>query len=145
MPTLLQNTVRSKVTARLAEPHEGELVKSIFTQCFEAPCHWLDWTDVSPHWIIGEVNGEPKGLIMVGLGKPWGWMECLMVHPSLSKVTKGRLFTALERAAYSVLRASGAQGAVCTVSHANPSLHDIVQRKRFVPIGNGQTYLKRLL
>ncbi len=147
MPTSAPPTAVSKVpvTCRVADEGDGELVKHLFTVCTEAPCDWLNWEYVSPHWIIGYVGEQPAGLILVGLGRPFGWIESLMVVPTLSKMQKGRLVHALEDAAYTVLLAYGAQGAVCAVEDGHTEFHDIVQRRGFVPIRHGTTYLKRLV
>lgn len=133
------------VSCRLAQPHEGLLVKDLFTRCYQAPCEWLSWEHVSPHWILGELNGVPSGMVMVGAGRPFGWIELLMVLPELSSQEKGRLVSALEVCAYEVLKTWGAQGAICTVADNNPSFHRIVRRKGFVPQQHGTVYLKRLL
>ena len=137
-------TATQTVTCRLAQPDEGQLVKSVFTRCYQAPCEWLSWDNLSPHWVIAELDGLASGLVLIGMGRPFGWIECLMVDPSLSQQSKARLVSALEVCAYDVLRAYGATGALCTVGDGNESFHRIVQRRGFVKQGTGTVYLKRL-
>lgn len=132
------------VACRLAYPDEGPLVKALFTKCFEAPCEWLDFSNPFPHWILAEQNGEPVGMAMLGIGNPFGWLEFLMIDPSLTKTTKGRVFSALEAYAYDALKAFGISGVLATVSDAKPNMKQIVTRRGFVPHGPCTIYLKRL-
>lgn len=145
MANCVQSTVASKVTVRPALPTEGALIKDLFTRCVEAPCEWMVFEDVYPHWLIGEVDGVPSGIVMVGFGRPFGWIECLMVLPTLSEIQKAKVTTLMGDAAYDVLRLYGAQGAVCSVSDTTPNFQRIVQRRGFVPMGHGSVYLKRLI
>lgn len=144
MPTSAPPTVRSKLTCRVADARDGELVKDLFTRCKEAPCEWLHWEHVSPHWIIGYVNDEPAGLVLVGFGRPFGWIESMMTLPTLTTYQQGRLVHALKDAAYTVLTTYGAQGVVCAVEDTNVTFHRAVRRAGFVPIRHGITYFKRL-
>lgn len=145
MPICVPSIGASKVAIRPALPTEGALVQHLFSQCSETPCDWLVFEDVYPHWLIGEVEGVPSGICMVGFGRPFGWIECLMVLPTLSTVQKARLTTLLGDAAYDLLRLYGAQGAVCTVSDETPNFQRIVTRRGFIPVGHGAIYLKRLI
>jgi hypothetical protein len=121
------------------------VVKAVFTRCYQEPCEWLSWEHVYPHWIIGEVDGVPSGIVCVGIGRPFGWIEMLMVDPALSTIQKGRLVVVMKEAAYTVLRTMGATGALCTIGDENQTFHRYVQRQQFVKQGTGTIYIKRLL
>jgi len=138
-------TLITPIACRLAGPDEGPLVKALFTKYYEAPCEWLQWDIVSPHWILAEQDGTPTGMAMVGIGSPFGWIELLMVDPVLSVMTRGRIVMALKDYAYAMLRELGVSGVLCTVADGHESFHQFVQRQGFVPQGHGTVYLKRLL
>lgn len=132
------------IACRLAYPDEGPLVKALFTKYYEEPCDWLEFSNPFPHWIIAEQNGEPVGMAMLGIGNPFGWLEFMMIDPTLSRITRGRVFSSLEAHAYDALKAFGVSGILSTVSDAKPNMQQIVQRRGFVPHGPCTIYLKRL-
>lgn len=132
------------IACRLAYPDEGPLVKALFTKYYEEPCDWLEFSNPFPHWILAEQNGEPVGMAMLGIGNPFGWIEFLMVDPTASEITKGRVVSAIETYAYDALKAFGVSGALCSVSNKKLDFQRIVERRGFVPHGPCTIYLKRL-
>lgn len=133
------------ITVRLAQPHEGKLVERLVIQGGGATYPWMDWSDVFPYWIIGEVNGEARGVIMAGPGKPFGRLEYLCLDPSLPKKQKAVLARDLSYAGVASLKAMGSQASLSHIDHTDEAWERIAQKRGWVSTGFGTFLLKRII
>lgn len=133
----------STITIRLAGKHEGPLVKHLFTQGGGPAWDWLDWSHVYPYWLIGEVDGHPKGTIMVHPGTPFGRMEFLTLDQTLPLKTKARLCRDLSYAGIASCKQMGAQAVISNIDSGDRSWSRIAARRGWVSTGEGSYMMKR--
>jgi len=79
----------------------------------------LDFSEVHPHWLIAESDGEPIGVCQVLLGKPVGRVEFLCVRDDVPDMTRGRAMKALYRTATETIRKYGGTIASGMVAFSN--------------------------
>lgn len=130
------------ITIRVAQPHEGVVVKELYEACGGAHGDYLDWSEVFPYWLIGDVDGIPSGIVMAGPGKPFGRVDFLYTIPSLSKRHKALLSRDLGFAAAETCRRLGASAVVSTIRLDEPSWKKIAQKRGWVPMCDGTFLIK---
>lgn len=135
----------STIAIRLASPQEGPLVKQLVQQGGGPAWEWLDWSQVYPYWLIGEVDGQPKGTIMVHPGVPFGRMEYLALSPSLSTKDKARLCRDLSYAGIASCKQMGSQAVVSNIDSGDASWRHIAQRRGWISTGEGSYMMKRCI
>ena len=99
-----------KFLARLAGPEDGpqlELLAMDNDFWFEGLN--IDWTDVSPYWIVIEHDGEIVAGCQACPSKPVGRIEILMLDSRLGMVARGIAYKMLVNTASNVLKAQGVQ------------------------------------
>ena len=132
------------ITIRLAQPHEGPLVASLYAQCGGKVEPWIDWSDIFPFWLVGEVDGTPSGIIMASPGKPFGRVDFLYTLPGLTKRQKAILSRDLGFAGAESCRRLGASAILSTISANEPSWKRVAHRRGWMPICDGTFLLKRV-
>lgn len=132
----------SPITIRVAQPHEGALVQALYNACGGTHGDYLDWTDIFPYWLIGEVHGVPSGIVMAGPGKPFGRVDFLYMLPLLSKKHKALLSRDLCFAAAETCRRLGSSATVSTVRLDDVSWKKIAQKRGWVPMCEGTFLIK---
>lgn len=131
-----------RITIRVAQAHEGPLVKSLYDECGGAHSDYLDWSQVFPYWLIGEVDGTPSGIVMAGPGMPFGRVDFLYTLPTLSKTCKAILSRDLGFAAAETCRRLGSSAVVSTIRADEPSWKKITQKRGWLPLCDGTFLLK---
>ena len=136
----------SKINIRLAAgPEDGaELghlaaLGGFFTAGFD-----LDWSDVFPHWIIAEVEGDIAGAIQVCPGKPIARLEWLLIHPRYRHRMRAQIAKALWYAGLGTLKRAGAQMASSLIEFDDPGTKAVLEHRAAVEIGQGRIMIKRL-
>lgn len=133
----------SHVNVRLMTPSEGPLVQSLVRAGGGPSWDWLDWTHAYPYWLIGEIDGEPKGTIMVNPGVPIARMEYLTIHPSLSFRQKAILCKCLAYAGLAACQNIGAQAVLSSIDTTDTSWKTIAEHRGWVAVGAGTYMIKR--
>ena len=136
-------TTELMITVRLMTPEEGSLVQRLVKDGGGPAWEWLDWTHAYPYWLIGDVDGEPKGTIMVHPGVPFGRMEYLVTTPSLSFRHKALLCKRLAYAGLAACQNVGSQAVISTIDSTDSSWKSIAEHRGWVSVGEGSYMLKR--
>ena len=137
--------MRASITVRLAEPHEGPMIGAC-VRAFGGPTwEWLDWSEVAPYWLIGEVEGVVRGVIMVSPGKPFGRAEYLCLDPSLPHRQKALLAKQLSYAAVARCMTWGSQCVNSEIAVHDGAWSRIAEKRGWVPVGSGTSYMKRCI
>lgn len=127
---------------RLAQPDEGVVVQAIYEQGGGPSAPWLDWSEVYPFWLIGELNGVPSGIIMAMPGKPFGRVDFLYTLPTLSNRDKATLSRDLCYAAHDACRTFGSSAMVSVIADTDPTWHEIAVRRGWHPVCHGSLLCK---
>lgn len=133
------------ITVRLAQSHEGTLIQRLVHEGGGPAWDWLDWSQVYPYWLIGELDGIAHGTIMVSPGKPFGRVECLCVNPALPKKHKALLSRDLGYAGIACCRAQGSQAVWSNFDQADMQWAQIAARRGWHPVGHGIFAMKRCI
>ena len=140
----LMVSTQSTITVRLALADEGPLVGHLVAQHGGPQWDWLDWTQVYPYWLIGEVEGVPRGTIMAVPGIPFGRVEFLCVDATLSHRQKAVLARDLGYAAIASCQLMGSQAVLSTINAPGTGWDRIATRRGWVNMGTGTLILKRI-
>ncbi|MFN3078146.1 MAG: hypothetical protein ABT940_15010, partial [Alphaproteobacteria bacterium] len=85
----------------------------------------MDWSHIYPYWLIGEINGIPKGTIMVNPGSPIGRMEFLCLDQTLSQQEKAILCRELSYAGIASCQQMGSQAVVSNIDTSDHAWREI--------------------
>lgn len=147
MPPLLHNLKPSSKTCcnvRLAQLDEGPLVGDLVKRYGGPSWDWLDWSTCTPFWLIGEVDGEPRGVIMVQVGKPFATMDFLFVDPTLTTRQRAVLSRDLCYAGWSTCKQYGAQAVYSFVTYTDESWEQIAVKRGAKQMAFGTSLMKRV-
>ena len=136
--------MRDRVTIRMAKSDEGPLVASIYDRCGGCPAPWIDWSDIFPFWLVGEVDGTPSGIIMASPGKPFGRVDFLYTLPTLTMRQRAILSRDLGFAGAESCRLLGSSAVLSTISAQEQSWKRVAQRRGWQPICDGTFLVKRV-
>lgn len=136
-------TATPRVTIRLARPHEGLVIQRLVRDGGGPAWDWLDWEQATPYWLIGEVDGEPKGTIMVNPGVPFGRMEYLSIAPDVTFRHKARLCRDLSYTGIATCQRMGSQAVVSNIDSGDALWKQIATKRGWVPTGEGSYMMKR--
>lgn len=137
-------TSTKTVTCRLAQADEGPLLQRLMRQAAGPLWDWLDWSRISPGWLIAEYQGEPVGCIMVLVGAPFCRIEMLCIVPSVSKRLRSMIARELVYTALAVGQAQGSTAATAMVGWSNDQWLKIWQRRGAIPYAEGVFLVKPL-
>lgn len=133
----------SPLTIRLAQPEEGPLVGSLVKAYGGPAWEWIDWSSVYPYWLIGEVGGTPRGVIMALPGRPFGFIDHLFIDPTCTARQKAVLARDLSYAALEACRQFGAQLTTSYLRSTDASWEAIATKRGWVPCVHGLSVMKR--
>lgn len=131
------------ITVRLATPQEGPLVQHLVAASGGPAWDWLDWSQVYPYWLIGEVNGIPQGTIMVCPGRPFGRMDYLAIAPGVPLRHRAQLCRDLSYAGIATCSRLGAQVVVSNIDMTDQVWKRIAEKRGWVATGEGTYMMKR--
>ena len=138
-------TTIETIHIRLAQPDEGPLVGRMVRLYGGPQWDWLDWSQVYPYWLIGEVRGVPRGTVMAAPGVPFGRMECLCVDPTLPHRQKALLVRQLSYAGIASCQQMGSQAVFSTINRLDEGWNHIAQARGWVPMDEGTLLVKRVI
>lgn len=130
------------ITVRLATPDEGPLVQALYEQGGGPSYPWLDWSEVYPFWLIGEIDGSPSGVVMAMPGKPFGRVDFLYLLPTLSHAEKACLARDLCYAAHDACRTFGSSAMISMIATQDTSWRQIATRRGWQPVCEGSMMCK---
>lgn len=133
------------VTVRLARPDEGPMIGAMM-QAYGGPSWaWLDWSQVYPYWLLGELDGEPRGCVMVNPGQPFGRVEFLAVDPTLPHASKAILCRDLCYAGVASCQQMGSQAVLSNIDTGDAAWRQIAEKRGWFSIGEGSYMMKRCI
>lgn len=132
-----------RVTIRLAQPHEGPVIESMMRTYGGPTWDWLDWSTVYPYWLIGEVEAQPRGCVMVNPGQPFGRVEFLAVDPQLPQASKAILCRDLCYAGVASCQQMGSQAVLSNIDTGDGTWRQIAEKRGWVVTGEGSYMMKR--
>lgn len=134
----------SRVRTRLATAEDGQVIQALLEHAKHEWANLVTWDEsVAAHWILAELD-HPVGAVMLAYGKPIGIIECMVVDPTLSQTTKGRVVRALSYMALAALKRYGSEIAMFYLTHGLLSWHRILEKRGAVGMNTVNSYLKRL-
>lgn len=128
---------------RLAENHEGKEVESL-VRAGGFGIEGLDWSDIHPHWLAAEHEGEIVAVIMVSIGKPVGRLEMMATREDLDHRLRAVAVRDLLMQGLATLRQSGAQVAMGMVPFDLKAYKRMLKRRGAAVAFSGNTMVKRL-
>ena len=99
-----------KFVARLAGPKDGPQLELLaMDNDFWFDGLHIDWTDVSPYWIVIEHEGDIVAGCQVCPSKPVGRIEILMLDSRLKRKSRAAAYSMMVKTARAVLKEQGVQ------------------------------------
>jgi hypothetical protein len=133
-----------KVTVRLAENAEGERVKYVLEQQHGKQEDWLRWDQISPYWLVAEIDGEIVGCIQTRPSRPIGGLENLATLRRLSDVERGLVVRNLVLSGSAVLVGHGCQIADGFIPFELRSYKRVLKKRGAVVSGQGNLMARRI-
>lgn len=140
----------SRVQIRLALDECGPQIAAILAaNKIEMP--YADFGKIFPHWLIAcdrdamrGSNAEIVGCVMILPAKPFGFVEFLLVKPSVSFKLRAIAVRKLCLQAAATLRVYGSSAVFCTVDDEHKKFADILEKNGMVKVISGNLMMKRL-
>lgn len=140
---IMVTTTQQLVTCRLAQPHEGLVIRDLLRLNAGAAWDWLDWNGLSDNWLLAEVGGVPKGCIMLSRGIPVARVDMLSVDPSLPKRRRAVIARDLAYRAWALCAEAGASAILMMIEWSRD--HEwmrVAQHRGAVPYAEGVFLVK---
>lgn len=131
------------ITIRLMTPEEGPLVQQLVKAGGGPSWDWLDWSRAYPYWLIGEIDGDAVGCVMVSPGTPFGRVEFLSVSPDLGHAEKAVLCRDLCYAGVASCQQMGSQAVISNIDTGDGAWRQIAEKRGWVVTGEGAYMMKR--
>lgn len=120
--------VRQRVHLRMATAADG-LTMGNMLHLSGFKFEGVDWSKVSPNWLVAEIGGLIVGCICVYPGQPFGWKEFLCVEGELSHRARALVVRALHSQADALLRLAGSQFDCGGVGDDMPGYQRVIERR----------------
>ena len=134
-----------KVSIRMATNDDGPAVGALVEASLPSvDLGKIDWSEVSPYWLVAEVDDQIVGCLQIALGKPFGHLEHLALVPDLPDRTKAKAVKAMVMRGLGMLTRHGAAFASFMVPFEMKSYARVLKRRGGVPIYRGNAFIKRL-
>lgn len=104
----------------------------------------MDWSDISPSWLVAKDKGEIIGCVQVLPGKPIGRAEMLAVVPELSSAKRANIAWRLVVAINAVFKLGGSQYATMMVLFENKQFKRLLKKRGAWTIGQGNIMIARI-
>lgn len=88
----------SDIKVRMATPQDSGAVKLLAQACLWPLADRIDWSDLTPSWVIAELYGQILATVQVCIGRPIGRTEHLFISPEASPRLRAALVTHLASA-----------------------------------------------
>lgn len=134
-----------EITVRLARNDEGPVIHQLMQQGGAPDFGWVDWSQVYPYWLVGEVNGTVKGCVMVNPGQPFGRVEFLAVEGTLPHHEKAILCRDLCYAGVASCQQMGSQAVMSNIDTGDGAWRQIAEKRGWVVTGEGAYMMKRCI
>ena len=135
--------LRDKVKIRIATPSAGEYIAELLEENgIELPP--MNWSAVSGNWLIATVGEEVMGCVMVLPAKPFGFVEFLVVKPSMSFKLRAIAIRKLCIQAWATLATFGAEALFCYVDESTKKFSDVLEKHGTRKVASGPLHMKRL-
>jgi hypothetical protein len=128
----------------MAHKDEGPLIGRWVADWGGPSWDWINWSQVYPYWLVGEVDGIPHGTVMASPGQPFGRVEFLCIDPTLPKRHKAILARDLAYAAIASCQLMGSQAVLSTINAPETQWSVIGERRGWINMGTGTLVLKRI-
>jgi hypothetical protein len=136
--------LRDKVVVRIAMPSAGEYIAELLAENdIELPP--MNWSAVSGNWLIATVDDEVMGCVMVLPAKPFGFVEFLVMKPSMSFKLRAIAARKLMVQAAATLAGFGCEALFCYVDESTGKFSDILTKHGHVKVASGSLYMARLI
>ena len=142
-PRTKAQILRDRVVIRIAIPSAGEYIAELLEENgIEMPP--MNWSTVSGNWLLATVDEEVIGCVMVLPARPFGFIEFLIVNPSISFKLRAIAVRKLCIQAAATLAAFGCDAMFCYVDESTRKFSDILSKHGMVKITSGSLHMKRL-
>lgn len=132
------------IDVRAAQNSDGPRIGELAKQS-GFPVDGLDWSEVSPWWMVAEDDGKVIGAIQVMLAKPIGWLEMLVMDEGLSELERARVVKALVlEKGQGVLAGFGAQLLIGVIPFQHKAYKRALEKRGGVIFDSGNLMVKRL-
>jgi hypothetical protein len=135
--------VRDSVVIRLATNEAGPLIAEILKEN-DIELNGADWSKVFPHWLIATVDDEVIGCCQVVVSKPVGYLEFLLVRPSVSFKLRAVALRKLAIQGMATLYHGGAQYVAGMVAVKDQKFLDVIEKLNVKPLYTAHLVVKRL-
>lgn len=103
-----------------------------------------DWTKVFPHWLIATVDANVIGCCQVMIAKPVGYVEFMLVRPSVPFKLRAIALRKLILQSMGQLNHFGCQYVGGVVASRNFKFANVLEKLNFVKTFSAEMYVKRL-
>ena len=128
---------KSSVTIRRAGPDDGQIVKSLLTSFGYNHLDTLNFSELTPDWLIAEVDSTPAGCVQVVLSRPLGYIHFMATSKELPHRVRAQAWKALTAQATVTLKAFGAEVGVFFVDFHRTKYKKVLKRRGYKIIGSG--------
>lgn len=104
----------------------------------------MDWSDISPSWLVAKEGEKIIGCVQVLPGKPIGRAEMLAVIPDLSSAKRANIAWRLIVATNAVFKLGGSQYATMMVLFENKQFKRLLKKRGAWTIGQGNIMIARI-
>lgn len=132
------------ITTRLATDEDGPAIKALMSQ-FQPVDDWVDFSRVSPFWIVAEMGGQIVGCIQTLPSRPFGNLENLHVQESLGKRYRAKIVERLLLDGCAVLRYHGASAATGFVPDLLIEYRDMLTKRGTRIWDRGAVMMRRIV
>jgi N-acetylglutamate synthase-like GNAT family acetyltransferase len=134
------------INVRMAKNDDGPAVERLMEMngFFQWDNWAIDWSDLEPHWLVAELDGEVVGCIQVVPAKPIGRMEVLSVNPELGLISKGAVVKRLTDQAVATNMVYGAQAVSSLISFSMPTFLRCALNRDWITLDEGPIVMRRL-
>ena len=135
--------LRDSVVVRLATAQAGPMIAELLKEN-GIELNGADWSKVSPHWLIATVEESVIGCCQVVVSKPIGYMEFLLVKPSVSFKLRAIALRKLAIQGMSTLYYGGAQYVAGMVAVKDQKFLDVIEKLNVLPLYTAHLVCKRI-
>ena len=143
LPTRAQ-AIRDSVEIRIAMGNgAGQMIEQILAEN-DIELSGVDWSGPMPNWLLACNGEEVLGCCQVVVSKPIGYMEFLLVKPSVSFKLRAIALRKLAIQGMSTLYYGGAQYVAGMVAVKDQKFLDVIEKLNVLPLYTAHLVCKRI-